>query len=291
VKANADKLNGGKARSGILLALLVASCVCAQSPFAQSPFATPSGLTRFNSAATTSEIPGLVAWWLLNETNASAQVTDSGPNGYTGTAIGLPGVVSGKVGNAFSFNGSSQWVTNAGTPSSFAFICTNRVFTIAAWVYPNYLATNAAGSVFSTAVSSGETGFLFILENRLGAGTNAVRLLTFRSTSGSYVNFTQSGSTVFATNEWNHIVLSQNGSGSMTLWVNGTNASLGLSTNGPLAAGSLTRAPAIGVSPGASGPLFPFNGTIDDVRIYNRALSATEVGWLYNGGSGTGGNP
>jgi hypothetical protein len=269
--------------------VFVAAGLLTLATFGQSPFATPGGLARFNSAR--GEIPGLVAWWRLNETNSSAQVTDSGPSGYTGTAIGLPGVVAGKVNNAFSFNGTSQWVTNAGTMGGLAFIVTNRVFTIAAWVYPNTMNTNAAGSVFATAASSSETGFMWLFENRLGVATNAVRFVGFRSASGSFVNFTQSGSTVFATNEWNHIVLSQNGSGSMTLWLNGTNASLVLSTNGPLATGSLTRAPAVGVAPHSAGPLYPFNGTIDDVRIYNRALGATEVGWLYNGGSGTGGNP
>jgi hypothetical protein len=269
--------------------VFVAAGLLTLAAFAQSPFATPGGLARFNSAR--GEIPGLVAWWKLDATNSSAQVTDSGPSGYTGTAIGLPGVVAGKVNNAFSFNGSSQWVTNCGTVNSFAFIHTNRVFTLSAWVFLNSISTNTGSTILSSTGTSAESGFILLHDNRLGISTNALRLLVTRGVGGSFSLASQSLHHSLPTNEWLHIVVGHDSAAPSVFWFNGTNVALAHSTNGPIGSGAMARATAIGYAPNSSGGTFPCNGRIDDVRIYNRALSATEVGWLYNGGSGTGGNP
>lgn len=67
----------------------------------------------------------------------------------------------------------------------------------------------------------------------------------------------------------------------MTFYVNGVSvatATAALITT--ISAHALT----IGMS--NSGTAIPFNGSIDDVRIYNRVLSASEVSQLYNAGIG-----
>ena len=58
--------------------------------------------------------------------------------------------------------------------------------------------------------------------------------------------------------------------------------------NGNLEAGPTADTPGspANMSIGVDGGSY-FNGSLDDVRIYNRALSADDIAMLYNGGNGT----
>ncbi len=77
---------------------------------------------------------------------------------------------------------------------------------------------------------------------------------------------------------WHHIVAVRTSSTDGEIYVDGSLAGSG---SGP--ARSLNNVPVWIGGPGFTGP-FQFNGLIDDVRIYNKALSAAEVQQLYQDG-------
>jgi len=76
-------------------------------------------------------------------------------------------------------------------------------------------------------------------------------------------------------NVWRHYVVTRNGT-TFTLYANGT--SLGANTS---ATGVSDVSGIIRVGSWAGNSNYDFNGSLDDVRIYNRALSASEVRFLY----------
>jgi hypothetical protein len=73
---------------------------------------------------------------------------------------------------------------------------------------------------------------------------------------------------------WNHIV-GVNNNGSLTLYVNGIPSTI----SGGMYVGTVGFYIGKTSTPGQE---YYFNGQIDDARIYNRALSASEVQALYN---------
>jgi type II secretory pathway pseudopilin PulG len=80
-------------------------------------------------------------------------------------------------------------------------------------------------------------------------------------------------------NTWKHIVAVVNGS-SEKYYDDGVN--FYTYSAGSCLALSISRIGQAGASPGGQFNWYPFNGLIDDVRIYNRALSAAEIAAIYN---------
>ena len=79
-------------------------------------------------------------------------------------------------------------------------------------------------------------------------------------------------------NTWYHVAVTYSGSGQPTFYVNGTIYGVA-STWGSPAVGTTSTGGRISGRPDGSNPM---NGLIDEVRIYNRALSASEIAGLYN---------
>jgi hypothetical protein len=98
-------------------------------------------------------------------------------------------------------------------------------------------------------------------------------------TSGSARNSLLS-SVALSANQWYHIVINVRGANDMDLYINGAK------DNSAVYDGSATSVVYSFDSPsGVIGTAFGtqyFNGKLDDFRIYNRVLSATEVSSLYN---------
>lgn len=197
---------------------------------------------------------GLVGYWNLDEgTNATAfDKSGNGINGaWAGSASGTSGYYSvGKVGPwAGFFNGANDYV-NLGT--STAFNLTSGL-SLVGWFNTTSSANQIIiGKCFSTSyyVNDSATGVHFFVDN--------VPILQ----SGTYYN-----------NGW-HFFAATSQSGANKLYVDGGAAVAGTATPTvdayPLEIGNS------GCSNGY------FNGLIDDVRVYDRALSAAEIQAIYN---------
>jgi hypothetical protein len=196
--------------------------------------------------------PGLVAAYGFDE-NAGMTVSDASGNSNQGTVSGATWV-AGKYGSSLRFNGTSALVT---VPDSNS-LDVATAFTIQAWVYPT-----ASNNWRTVVMKDAPSGLAYAIYSHNNGNRPAGYIRTGTDVA---VN----GSAALALNTWSHVALIYNGS-TLRLYVNGVQRGSRTTTGAvPATAGNLT----IGGNM-AWGEYFA--GSIDEVRIYNRALSVTEI--------------
>jgi hypothetical protein len=99
------------------------------------------------------------------------------------------------------------------------------------------------------------------------------QVVFYGNKGGVWDSLSENSPTVLPLNVWTHLALSFSSSGGGQLYVNGSPVG-GVVSGGTLMTNSSSLD--IGSAPN------PFPGAIDEVRVYNRALSAKEVSDLYN---------
>ncbi|MDF5758238.1 LamG-like jellyroll fold domain-containing protein [Spongiactinospora sp. TRM90649] len=213
----------------------------------------PSG----EATATVTEPPvnsGLVAAYGMNE-GAGTSVADGSGNGHGGTARDVTWTASGRYGQALSFNGSSSWVRVADA----AGLRLTSGMTVEAWVRPV-----AVGSSYDTVVLKEHPSGL---SYALFSSTDGSRPSSVVSVSGETETFGSSG---LGAGVWSHLAATYDGS-ALRLFVNGV---------------QVGSRPVTGDIRVSSGRVFiggnefwgdHFEGLIDEVRIYDRALSAAQI--------------
>jgi Tfp pilus assembly protein PilE len=215
--------------------------------------------TSSTSTSTTTDITnGLVAWWKLNgDTNNAV----GSPNGVNTNATSTTGQ-SGVADTAYSFNGTTSSINTA---STFGLGTTNA--SISAWV------NSPTASNKGLFVNVGSTaGFGVGIGNTTTATVGTFIVMTFNAGGRSIPTTTALGT------GWHHIAMVIDASGTPTAYRDGVAVGSYAGTNATTPSSSVTT---IGAQSGSS--TNNFNGSIDDVRLYNRALSASEVLSLYSG--------
>jgi hypothetical protein len=202
---------------------------------------------------TSSNPSGLVAAYGFSE-GSGVQTRDSSGQGNTGTISGATWTTAGKYGSALSFNGTSSWVTVADAAS----LHLTTGMTIEAWVNP------ASGSGWRCVVLKEASGGLAYA---LYSANNASRPSGFVHTS---TDVGVNGTSAVPLNTWTHVAVTYDGA-TLRMFVNGAQVN---SQSAPGAAIVTSNALRIG---GDSVWGEYFKGVIDEVRIYNRALSAAEI--------------
>jgi len=214
--------------------------------------ATPSG---GGGGDVTSNLTG--HWTLDDGAGITAQ---DAVGAYPGTLRNGPLWVPGKLGQALSFDGADDFVDLGilDVPGS--------ALTIAAWIKADSFATDEA-RILSRSVGSAEQDHYFML----GTVDNGGIKLRFRLKTGTTTSTLLASSGTLAVGQWTHVDAVYDGS-AMILYMNGLEVGR-LAKTGALATSATARA-AIGRNPQ---PYEPFDGTIDDVRVYQRALAASDV--------------
>ncbi|MCK6211738.1 LamG domain-containing protein [Georgenia sp. EYE_87] len=216
------------------------------------------------AAAATDE--GLVGGWRMDEGSGSAVVDSVGDN--DGTIQGSVARIPGHRGSgALDFTGGRVTI-----PDSPELDLTGPM-SVAAWVNPDAFATE---SIVKKAVQGVTGGYELSLSNndvaffRLNQQTNQN---TFRVDSSA----TPGAVTAVTPGQWNHLVGVYDGT-SMTLYVNGNARP---SITGPAEVATNDLPLTIGAQSDSSGST-PFNGAVDSVHIYDRALTPAEITELMN---------
>jgi hypothetical protein len=196
---------------------------------------------------------GLVAAYGFNE-GTGTTVADSSAVSGPGTISGATWTTAGKFGSALSFDGTTSWVTIADSAS----LHLTTGMTLEAWVNPTAL--SGWRSALLKEITGGLTWGLYANNNTPNPAVT-VRIGTDQ---------TASGTAALALNTWSHLAASYDGA-QLRLYVNGVQV------------GSRAQTGSMAVS---TGPLRIggnsvwgeyFAGLIDEVRIYNRALTAAEI--------------
>jgi len=246
------------------------------SPINSSNYNSSSVLFNVSSSeeGTGSIIPdidnSLVSWWRMDDVNATTGVIDyMGRN--NGTRKGnATQTTAGKMGKGFSFDGIDGNYVNIGNKADFNFTNTTD-FTLSAWVYmysktnQNFIRkrTNLEGMYSLDYTSGSQTWEIYISDGSGSGGDYA------------YVQYADAN----PTNKWVHLVGVYNSTGkNVSLYVNGVN-SYSYGNRGNVNLDDFSNADSLTIS---SNTYYPVNGTIDDVMIFNRSLSADEILSIYN---------
>jgi len=236
--------------------------------------------------------PGMVTWWDGDALSDSTALDIQGTN--NGALVNGVSIVPGKVGTSFSFDGSNYMIADSPIINGFTQL------TIDMWVKPNsnYVQSQQAIAGIQTyhATPTDATGF-FTLQGTVG------KVLVFRTNTASGIGETR-GEGLYGVppGKWTHIAGTYDGT-VLKLYVNGVlvpNQGSNIGSTSTTAANQPLQGPvqlsgdpylnfALATSHWRAFandfPKYPFFGEIDEVEIFNRALSATEIQAIYNAGN------
>ncbi len=199
--------------------------------------------------------PGLVAAYGFSEGTGS-MTADSSGYANTGSVVGAAWTASGQFGSALSFDGSTTSVS----ASSAAWLDLTGAMTVEAWVYPT-----TAAAEFRAVVAKNYAYFLYAsVVGYCGDGTPLAGIQI-----GASMSSTACLGHALALGTWTHLAATYDGS-ALTFYENGAPVASTAATAPIL---STTGTLEIGGSQFGE----HFEGRIDEVRVYSRALTAAEI--------------
>lgn len=216
-----------------------------------------------NPAALPCTENGLIGWWKMN-----GDGSDSGPLKLSSTASGTTPTTSasGVAGNALTF--SAATTSSIQVPSNTAF---NDAKTFSFWIRPTSWSSATASAIITKRSSSADGFFISYINS------NDVLAVDCGMSAGGNrwpTNYKPS------LNTWAHVVITCSSEDGLKLYVDGalrdqrTNVDR---SNIPLSTTDLF----IGKDSINTSSTYHWNGSMDDVRIFNRAINPEEVQSLY----------
>ena len=206
---------------------------------------------------------GLMATWRLNETSGTS-ASDSTGNGNTGTVSGTASWGAGRLNNAFTFNGATSIACgNAQT------LNTTNAISVTGWFKTSQAATATASVIrhdghFTalqiTATGNAQTAFW---------PNGTLVTLTFPWT--------------YNNNAWHHYASTYDATQGCKIYVDGTLVASNTTSLGPLSTATIAGATAVspfmlGAKEGGAAEFY--NGSLDEVSVWNRALSQADISSL-----------
>ncbi len=226
---------------------------------------------QINEPLTWVDKNGLVGYWKFSDGNGT-QVRDISGNENNGTLTnfnfnGNSGWSDGKYGKALLFDGSNDYVSV--NDNNLLDLTTSG--TIGFWIYPKGNNTSGWQFLLSKDGTSDERQPYSI---QYPPHTNE-RIALYLGNNVASQSLTSN--TPIRLNTWYHVVFTWNSS-NKTVYINGDYDNRNAFNSGIIPFNSNTVL-AIGMPP--SRTTYPFNGTLDEVMIFNRTLSDAEISALY----------
>jgi glycerophosphoryl diester phosphodiesterase len=206
-------------------------------------------------------LPGLVAAWDFDE-NEGTILHDYSGNANDGALENGPAWAGGNTGNGLLFDGIDDYIN---VPASPSLDINTEGVSISLWTRLAYVPNDMPGAYGPLYDSEGDNYVLY--EDK------GVHELRFKVTTSVSAERPGIRSNDLAAERWLHLVGVYDGS-KVSIWLDGV---LKDSHNltGTVKAGQIAT---IGKTGGAY-----FKGQMDNIQIYNRALSAEEIQFLYSG--------
>jgi hypothetical protein len=209
---------------------------------------------------------GLVAYYPF-----TGNAGDSSGNGNHGAVNGAV-LTTDRFGNpnrAYSYNGITN---NISIPNSSVYdFESQNAFTLSYWIKPQKISLTLANVIISKQTGAGSTqkGWNSFIE------PNAKTNFYIRNGLGQPVSACNYG--IISENKWQHIIHYYN-KGDAKVFIDGVLAGEQLSQQGVL--GNTNVPILIGIASWVASNTTGFNGIVDDLRIYNRVLTQSEITYL-----------
>jgi len=222
-------------------------------------YVSVSAVVSGTSAAGT---PLELAHYLMNDNAASTAVADVSGNSFAGTAQQNTSALTtaGKISSALTFNGSSDYIDSG---NAFG---TLQDFSVSIWF--NATSNPAVAGLVSNG-GAGTYHTMYLASNHVSYGGLYFAIFDDTNTE-RYLN----PSIVPSTGEWHHIVIVKN-STTMSMYYDNQ-----LVDSGSIS--STIATPTNNLKVGTDGYGNYFAGSIDDVRIYDYAITTSDINFLYN---------
>jgi photosystem II stability/assembly factor-like uncharacterized protein len=199
----------------------------------------------------------LKSWWKLDEASGNAYDSSKNTLELVNTNVTY---TTGRIDGAAEFNGSDAYLSQLGPALA------NRSFTISSWLYANNL---SADQVWLNVGSNSVTDEALHL--RLTT-TGALRF-------GFYFDDLETAGGVFTAGSWHQVVYTYNATTNQrVIYIDGVQRGSDVAT-GDFAGNNE-------IYLGSWGNDEVWNGNIDDVKIYTRVLTSSEIADLAGGGTG-----
>jgi hypothetical protein len=221
---------------------------------------------------------GLVGSWHMNESTGTTMVADLSGNGNGGNVTGGPTFASAKYGNGIMMNGASQYVE---LPNESLYDV--GAFTISAWVNMTDVTGNHfIASKYRDAAGSDVSYRLQMIDGKF-------EFAAYGDTTGSVYHYKMTNTT-YSTGTWYYVTAAYDGGAtisSIKIFVNGSEVTdVTPESAGNFVALSNSAQPfRIGTGNSAGTNTYLFAGTMDEVKLFNRGLTPTEVANRYNLGA------
>lgn len=217
-------------------------------------------------------LDGLVAWWKMDEAlwnGTAGEVKDATVNAYNGTSYGGSYTTNGVVGRCGYFNGSDGYVS---APNVNLGQTNNSTFCF--WANPKNI--NQLAMPFGYRQATPPYSQLTIrFSDGTGLAAGAGKKFDAVWYPGYYGKSTDAN---VVDGNWHFFAVVFKYGDSITLYVDGV-----APAQSP--AGATSWAPLSGTIPitiGSGNTLWFYNGSVDEARVYNRALTADEILTIYN---------
>lgn len=211
-------------------------------------------------------LPNMVGWWRFNE-GSGKNVTDSSYYGNNGNISGADWTTNATSGYALIFKGGD----NVSVPHSNSLNTPN--ITVETWIRPANLTITAGADVVFVAKGTTGTGKSWMLHSR-GNGTAAFPAFSVSRDAGATFTTITANNTPLSINTWYHIAGAYDGS-RLRLYLNG------IEINNTALTGSINlnnKILSIGAQETGTNN---FNGTIDEVKIYNQSYEIKKAAYSY----------
>jgi len=231
---------------------------------------------------------GLVAYYPLD---GDADDLSVNTNHMAENGAGI-GYVGGQVGGAVDLSGTDEWLSVTGTDifgntGLAATDSSTTAYSWQAWVNPADDVTSGDDYILST-TNSTLTGQGFALAGRIDQNEDLDVFKQGAAFNSPFFGISNNALPADA-DGWYHVLTTWDTTNGLTTYING------VSVGGPTGADSVLAQAVDGLNIGADQNIGPgdtipgrfFEGQIDEVAIWDRVLTTTEIADLYNSGSGT----
>lgn len=254
---------------------VVASFLATRKSWKRFLFALGAWVGLLTSGGTAaSQVTNALAHWTFDE-GSGTNAFDFSTNNHVGTIVGAS-YVSGRFSDALSFNGSNSYVfisdAQGGGATGAGLDIGTRDWTVSAWVK-----TTASGMVVT---KMGFVGGANPDGWGLSVSGNGTVGAVLHKSGGGTVNVFAGDGALVNDGEWHHIVVVFNRGANMVRYVDGAASGTQYSLSSVIGQSiDSTKQLRIGARDQTGDEIY-FNGLIDDVRVFARALSAEEIAAL-----------